>query len=161
MMNCYIYIYIFVDVPIIILTCRTRSRQRWRLMFLRRSTGRLSSIDSSSTPRVATHLYWSYFRTLCFNSRGSCLWRIHSSVSVLLILHSSSRTVVDWRYVYWSQIRCKRHFRIFETETAYMLLWIFRECYSMAKLTCIFPISSPKSTSPRMAMMMAKFISQT
>lgn len=31
----------------------------------------------------------------------------------------------------------------------------------MAKLTCMFPMSSPKSVSPRMAMAMAKFISHT
>ena len=67
-------------------------------MSLRRSNGRLLSSDSSSTPRVATHLYWSYLRTDCLSSGGSCLWCIHCSVSVLLILHSSNRTVVDWRY---------------------------------------------------------------
>lgn len=81
------------------LTPRTRSRQRWRLMSLRRSTGSPLRRVSSSTPRVASHLYWSYLRTDSLNSGGNCLWCIHCSVSVLFTLHSSNRTVVDCRYV--------------------------------------------------------------
>lgn len=68
-------------------------------MSLRRSIGKPLRRFSSSTPRVATHLYWSYFLTDCLSSGGSCLWCIHCSVSVLWILHSSNRMVVDWRYV--------------------------------------------------------------
>ena len=79
------------------LTRRTRSRQMWRLMSLLRSVGSPFRRTSSSTPLVATHLYWSYFLTDCLNSGGSCLWCIHCSVSVLLILHSSNLIVVDWR----------------------------------------------------------------
>ncbi|POO01681.1 hypothetical protein TorRG33x02_024580 [Trema orientale] len=53
-------------------------------MSRRRSTGRSRRMASSSTPRVAIHRYWSYLRTFCFSS------------CVLLSLHSSNLTVVDW-----------------------------------------------------------------
>lgn len=53
----------------------------------------------------------------------------------------------------------------FTKQKLHVLLYIefhsLRECYLMAKLTCMFPMSSPKSVSPRMAMAMAKFISHT
>lgn len=39
------------------LTRRTRSKQRWRWISRRRSVGNARKIDSSSTPRVASHLY--------------------------------------------------------------------------------------------------------
>lgn len=55
---------------------------------------------SSSTPRVATHLYWTKRRTRCFKSSGSWRCLIHSSVSLRLSLHSSSLKVIDCRYVY-------------------------------------------------------------
>ncbi|GJN07287.1 hypothetical protein PR202_ga25107 [Eleusine coracana subsp. coracana] len=39
-------------------TRRTRARHRWRWISRRRSRGRDWRMDSSSTPRVASHLYW-------------------------------------------------------------------------------------------------------
>lgn len=91
------------------LTRRTKLRHRWRLICRRRSVGRSLRIASSSTPWVATHLYWSYFRTYCLSSCGSCLWCIHCSVSALLSLHSSNRAVADMIYI--CQSKNLLHFR--------------------------------------------------
>lgn len=80
-------------------TLLTKAKQRWRLISLRRSFGRLWTKISSSTPRVANHLYWSYRLTRSLSSFGSKRWCIHCSESRLLTLISSSLRVRDWRYV--------------------------------------------------------------
>lgn len=87
-------------------TLLTRARQRWRLMSLWRSFGRLWTKFSSSTPRVANHLYWSYRLTRSLSSCGSKRWCIHCSESRLLTLISSSLMVRDWRYV-WNHMKYK------------------------------------------------------
>ncbi|BAS79871.1 Os02g0627750 [Oryza sativa Japonica Group] len=75
-------------------TCNNKHAQRWRLMSRRMSMGRSSSNASSSTPRVANHLYWWYLLTHCFSGCGICRWFIHRSMSVRFVRHSSSRTIV-------------------------------------------------------------------
>lgn len=58
-----------------------RSRQRWRLMSLRSPWGRSLIISISSSPPMVAHLWRSKWRTLCLNRDGSCLRRIHHSIS--------------------------------------------------------------------------------
>lgn len=81
------------------LTLRTSSRDRWRFTFLRRLGGRFRRMDSSSMPRVATHLNCSYAWTDCFKCGGRCLWCIHCLVSLHLSLHWSIWSVINWRYL--------------------------------------------------------------
>uniref|UniRef100_A0A0E0RH66 Uncharacterized protein n=1 Tax=Oryza rufipogon TaxID=4529 RepID=A0A0E0RH66_ORYRU len=80
-------------------TRRTRRRQRCRFTSRRRSLGRLRTRLSSSTPRVSSHRYWSCRHTRSWRSTGSTRWRIHCSESRRRSRISSSRSVIDCRYV--------------------------------------------------------------
>lgn len=83
----------------------TRSKHRCLWISRRRSAGKPRRIDSSSTPRVASHLYCTKRSTRRFRSSGSWRCLIHSLVSLCLSLHSSNLTVIDCRYVYIGEVR--------------------------------------------------------
>lgn len=78
-------------------TFRSRSRQRWRLMSLRRPSGRLPTMDSSSIPRVAAHRQHSCCLTRTRSRCESCLRRIHHSRSRFLSCISDLFEVIDCR----------------------------------------------------------------
>ena len=97
-------------------TRRTRSKHKWCWISRRRSAGNPRRMASSSTPRVASHLYCTNRRTRCFKSLGSWRCLIHSSVSLRLTLHSSSLKVRDCKYVYTKEGTSKQNRRVKETK---------------------------------------------